>query len=145
VAAFRWTLTNLYRPGDSLHLLHVVPDAASQPAASGSLFYPPNDPLDEADALTHQAEEFIAAEFVALAARRGVEVTVILLKDSRHKHVGRAVCRKAEELGAAPLVLATHHKSYWAEMLLGSVSKFCAANCKQPVLLVHPDHSQVQW
>jgi nucleotide-binding universal stress UspA family protein len=147
VAAFKWALHNLYRAGDALHILHVLPDTGSSPA-SGNVFYAgagAGDAEEEVSQVLQQAGEFIQSEFVGLAAARGVEVNVVLIKDSTHRHVGWAVCRKAEELEAAPLVLATHHKGYFAEMLLGSVSKFCAANCKQPVLLVHPDHSQVAW
>ena len=144
VAAFKWALHNLYRAGDALHILHVLPDTGSSPA-SGQLYYGAGDTEEEASQVLQQAGAFIQSEFVGLAATKGVEVNVVLVKDSKHKHVGWAVCAKAEELDAAPLVLATHHKSYFAEMLLGSVSKFCAANCKQPVLLVHPDHSQVAW
>lgn len=141
VAAFVWTLGNLYREGDSLHILHVVPEALSSPA-SGSIYYPqPIDPETER-ALWRQAQEFIQNEFVEIAKRKGVTVNVVLVKESRHKHIGWAVCKKAEELQASPLVLACHHKSKLEEMLMGSVSKFCAEHCRQPVLLIHPDHSQ---
>lgn len=140
VAAFMWTLVNLYREGDSLHVLHVVPEALSSPA-SGSIYYPqPIDPETER-ALWRQAQEFIQDEFVEIAKSKGVTVNVVLVKESRHKHIGWAVCKKAEELQASPLVLACHHKSKLEEMLLGSVSKFCAEHCRQPVLLIHPDHS----
>lgn len=142
VCAFQWTLRNLYRAGDSLHLLHVVPDVFSSPA-SGAIYYPSMPDPEVERALWQQAEDFITETFVGAAAAQGVAVNVILVKESAHKTVGWAVCRKAEELHAAPLVLATHHKSAWEEMLLGSVSKFCAAHCRQPVLLLHPEHSNL--
>lgn len=41
----------------------------------------------------------------------------------RHKHIGRAVCRKAEELGAEPLVVAAHDKGPLETLFVGSVSK----------------------
>lgn len=140
--AFQWTLHNLYREGDAVHVLHVVPEALSSPA-SGSIYYPqPTDP--EVDrALWRQAEEFIRDEFVEPAERHGVAVNVVLVKESRYKTVGWAVCRKAEELQASPLVLAAHQKSKLEEMLLGSVSKFCVSHCKRPVLLIHPEHSHL--
>lgn len=45
VRAFRWALQNMYRPGDKLIVLHVMPDVFSGPA-SGSIYYvpPANDP-----------------------------------------------------------------------------------------------------
>lgn len=51
------------------------------------------------------------------------------------------MCKKAEELGADPLVVASHDKGPLEELLLGSVSKFCATHSKRPVLLLHPNHS----
>ena len=96
MAAFHWALTNVYRDGDSVHILHVVPEVYSSPA-SGSIYYSAHDP--EADQkLWRQAEEFIQEEFVSMAKCQGIGVEVVLVKESRHKHVGWAVCEKAEEL-----------------------------------------------
>ena len=57
--------------------------------------------------------------------------------------IGKAVCAKAEELGAEPLVVAAHDKGPIEELLLGSTSKYVAAHCKRPVLLLHPNHSNI--
>jgi hypothetical protein len=38
IAAFKWVLTNLLKPRDELHLLHVVPDVFFGPS-SGSIYY----------------------------------------------------------------------------------------------------------
>lgn len=65
------------------------------------------------------------------------------LPPRRHKHIGRAVCAKAEELGAEPLVVSAHEKSALERLLMGSVSSYCAAHSKRPVLLLHPNHSQL--
>jgi nucleotide-binding universal stress UspA family protein len=143
LAAFQYALANLYRPGDVLHILHVVAETYSSPAP-GSVFYAHNsfDP-DTDPTLEDAASTFIREEFLSLAEKRGVTANVVLVREhSRREAVGRAVCRKAEELGAEPLVLATHHRSYFEEMMLGSVSKYCARNCKRPIMLVHPSHSQ---
>lgn len=143
VFAFRWALDNIYRPGDSMHIVHVVPDDLSSPA-SGSLYYAPPAGTEAEAMLWSQAEEFIAAEFVRPAAAAGVAVHVEMVHEGEHRHVGRAVCAAAERLHAEPLVLATHHRAWIVQSLLGSVSRFCAANCKRPVTLVHPDHSLLQ-
>jgi nucleotide-binding universal stress UspA family protein len=143
VFAFRWALDNIYRPGDSMHIVHVVPDDLSSPA-SGSLYYAPPAGTEAEAMLWSQAEEFIAAEFVRPAAAAGVAVRVEMVHEGEHRHVGRAVCAAAERLHAEPLVLATHHRGWIMQSLLGSVSRFCAANCKRPVTLVHPDHSLLE-
>jgi len=55
-------------------------------------------------ALWRQAGETIEEEFVKIAKDVGVDVRVILVKESKHKHVGWAVCAKAEELEVSDLV-----------------------------------------
>lgn len=135
---------NIYRPGDAMHILHVVPAVDATPA-SGFVYYPRYQVGDE-HALSSQAEQFIKDEFVAMAEERGISVNVVVVKDSpRHDHVGWAVCEHADELQASPLVLYAHHRSIFEELMLGSsVTKFVARNCKRPVLLVNPQHSQLQ-
>ncbi len=49
----------------------------------------------------------------------------------------QALCRRAEELQAAVLVLHNHRRTALQTALLGSVSTFCAMHCARPVLLVH--------
>jgi hypothetical protein len=48
VNAFHWTLLNLYRRGDTLTILHIVPDGDTGPAP-GSIYYcpPVHDPEEE--------------------------------------------------------------------------------------------------
>lgn len=47
ISAFHWTLRNIYRPGDQVFVLHVMPDLFSEPA-SGSIYYcPSGDPETE--------------------------------------------------------------------------------------------------
>lgn len=61
----------------------------------------------------------------------------------RSRHIGKAVCKKAAELGAEPLVVAAHDKGPIEKLLLGSVSEYCVSHSKRPVLLLHPNHSQL--
>ncbi len=49
----------------------------------------------------------------------------------------QALCKRAEELQAAVLVLHNHRRTALQTALLGSVSTFCATHCARPVLLVH--------
>ncbi len=60
-----------------------------------------------------------------------------MLAKERHKGIGLAVCKKAEELQASMLVMAAHNKSRFEEIIMGSTSKYCVAHCKKPVLLLH--------
>jgi nucleotide-binding universal stress UspA family protein len=137
IAAFEWALRNLYRPGDAIHILHVVPALRDAPA-SGSLYYPRYDPVGCEQSLWSQAEQFIQDEFVAVAQERGITANIVLVKESKGHDIGQVVCQEAEKLSASPLVMYSHQKSRMEEFFLGSVSKYCATACKRPVLLVHP-------
>lgn len=44
---------------------------------------------------------------------------------------------QAEELDAALVVMAAHHKGRLLKYLVGSVSKFCINKCRQTVLVMH--------
>ncbi|KAL4447495.1 hypothetical protein ABPG75_004714 [Micractinium tetrahymenae] len=144
IAAFNWVLSNLLRPQDELHLLHVVPDVFTSPA-SGSIYYCSSPDLETERMLWSQAKQFFVDNFLEHAKQVGLEDTVCLhlVKESRSRHIGKAVCKKAAELGAEPLVVAAHDKGPIEKLLLGSVSEYCVAHSKRPLLLLHPNHSQL--
>ncbi|GAB4821612.1 hypothetical protein N2152v2_008658 [Parachlorella kessleri] len=136
VEAFQWALQHLYRQGDTLTVLHVVPDSDAGPT-SGSIYYCPpcHDPESER-CLWSQAREFLEENFVEAGKQQGIEVQVVMAHE-RHKGVGRALCKKAAELRATMVVLGGHKKSKVEEMLMGSTSKYVAYHCTQPVLVLH--------
>jgi structural maintenance of chromosome 2 len=145
IDAFTWVIKNLVKPGDELHLLHVVPDVFTSPA-SGSIYYCSSPDPETERALWQQAKQFFVDNFLEHAKAEGLEDScwLHLVKESRHKHIGKAVCRKADELGAEPLVLAAHDRSALEKMFLGSVSDYCVTHSKRPVLLLHPHHSALE-
>ncbi|KAL6771327.1 hypothetical protein ACKKBG_A25905 [Auxenochlorella protothecoides x Auxenochlorella symbiontica] len=138
LSALHWAISHLYREGESsLVILHVVPDVYDSPAP-GSIYYEETaDPELEA-ALEAEARAFLEEQFVSRAAAAGIPARVVLVREGNTRHVGWAVAKAAEELQACPLVLAKHNQSAWEAMFLGSVATFCAAHCKQPVLLIPP-------
>ncbi|KAI3429280.1 hypothetical protein D9Q98_005376 [Chlorella vulgaris] len=142
VLAFNWVLNNLLKPTDELHLVHVVPDIFHTPA-SGSIYFVESPDPETERLLWQEAKQYFADHFLDHAKASGLEdsVWLHLVKERRHKHVGKAVCKKAEELCADPLVVASHDKGAIEELLLGSVSKYCATNSKRPVLVLHPNHN----
>jgi hypothetical protein len=97
---FDWALNNLYREGDHLHVVHVVPDMIS--SAPKGFYYPQayssGDIEEENVCLITQAEQFIQDTIVRKAEAQGVHVNVVFVKETKHQHIGRAVCREAEKL-----------------------------------------------
>eukprot|EP00892_Ulva_mutabilis_P006978 jgi/Ulvmu1/4652/UM002_0383.1 len=137
--AMDWTMKNLLRPDDSVHIAHVVP------RLTHALQYgaPPIDmaaPVDEQDyqARLKSAQEFIRARFLSILGSTNIEPTVHLIKSEvDNDAIGRVICQKAEQLDAAAVVLAKHHRGRLKEMFMGSVCKHCVQNCQKPVVVVH--------
>jgi nucleotide-binding universal stress UspA family protein len=50
--------------------------------------------------------------------------------------VGHVLCKKAEELDAAAIVMACHSKGRVAEFFLGSVTQYVTHHSKRPVVVV---------
>ena len=53
--------------------------------------------------------------------------------------IGALLCRRAEQLNAAVLVMAKHNRGAVKEFFIGSVSNYALHHCKQPVLVLHCD------
>lgn len=50
--------------------------------------------------------------------------------------VGHVLCKKADELDAVAIVMASHSKGRMAEFFLGSVTQYCTHHSKRPVVIV---------
>eukprot|EP00884_Botryococcus_braunii_P020544 jgi/Botrbrau1/7173/Bobra.0300s0006.1 len=134
--AFNWALSHIYRPGDVLHILHVLPFVDTRPA-SGQLYYVP--PADQAleEVMVEHAQQFIKENFVAEAEKLGITFEVDVVKGTCLQSTGQAVCSAAEKLQAAMLIVHTHRKSMVEKIMMGSVSAYCANHAKVPTLLLH--------
>ena len=69
---------------------------------------PPAVPPDPPDPPTALPGLLLQARQRGVVAPEAVQLH--LVKEARHKSIGAAVCRKAEELRAEPLVVAAHDK-----------------------------------
>ena len=50
--------------------------------------------------------------------------------------VGHVLCKKADELEAVAIVMASHNKGRMAEFFLGSVTNYCTHHSHRPVVIV---------
>jgi hypothetical protein len=53
--------------------------------------------------------------------------------------IGAVICRRAEQLNAAAVVMAKHNKGAIREFFVGSVTVYCTHHCKAPLLIMHCD------
>jgi nucleotide-binding universal stress UspA family protein len=108
---------------------------------------PPADFLPHHDSAVYEelikkAEGFIAQRVLVhvdkLAAASSPPPVIHIIKfETDSDSIGTVLCKKADELNAAVLVVARHDKSKLQEFFIGSVSKFCIEHCKTPVLVHH--------
>ena len=134
----RWFLRNLYKEGDEIHLIHVIPRfaVASTFGAPALDLAPLADP-ESYRILIESTKRFLSKRFANLVKEVDPAPVVHICKaDQDPDSIGAQVCRLVSSLHADFLVMAKHQKSKFHQLLMGSVSRFCVENCKRPVVLV---------
>lgn len=139
---FEWVLDNLLREGDELHFVHVIPrlQLTHLYGVPPVDFMPQQDPQAYSQ-LIHQSEQFIISHY--LSKLQGVQgkfpepVVHIIKSEVDTQSIGHVVCKKAEELDAACVCLASHDKTRLQELFIGSVASYVIGHCSKPVLVTH--------
>lgn len=137
--ALQWTLQNMYRTGDVLHFLHVVPrqEPATTYGAPPVDFLPQQNPKSS-QKLAEQALSFIKERLLPMLGDMQPEPVVHVVKsDTDTDSIGNVVCQRAEAHGVVAVVMAGRSKSNVGDFFMGSVTNFCTHHCKKPVLVVH--------
>ncbi|CAK0784164.1 hypothetical protein CVIRNUC_007367 [Coccomyxa viridis] len=136
--ALAWAMEEMYREGDEIHLVHVVPKL-QMGACFGAPpvdFLPQQDPIAY-DQLVKQAEAFIQMRFLpSLNSLRVHPIVHIVKAEVDTESIGTVLCRKAESLDAAAIVVSCEARSRLQEFFLGSITNFCTHHSKRPVLVV---------
>jgi nucleotide-binding universal stress UspA family protein len=136
--AFNWAISNIYREGDQVHIVHVVPRLAF----AAQYGVPPVDFVPAAESNTYEtavqrAEQFIIDRFVkAMPPSVRAPVVHIIKSEVDTESVGHVLCKKADELEAVAIVMASHNKGRMAEFFLGSVTNYCTHHSHRPVVIV---------
>ncbi|EXB37138.1 hypothetical protein L484_018561 [Morus notabilis] len=112
--AFDWALIHLCRLADTIHLVHAVSSLK-------------NDVVYEA---TQRLMEKLAVEAFEIAMVRSVARIV-------EGDAGKLICKEAERVKPAAVVMGTRGRSIFQSVIQGSVSEHCFHNCKSaPVIIV---------
>jgi nucleotide-binding universal stress UspA family protein len=126
-----------------MHLLHVVPAPTRESAPpSGTIGFIPPPPATAAADLEAAAAKFLEERLFPEAWARGLDVATVvrpaIVHEPATESLATTIVRHAEgHLGAACIVMVSHHKARLAEALWGSVSKAVASKARIPVTLVH--------
>mmetsp|Transcript_355 Transcript_355/g.944 ORF Transcript_355/g.944 Transcript_355/m.944 type:complete len:430 (-) Transcript_355:66-1355(-) len=136
--ALQWTMDHLYREGDTVHLLHVVPKVAQQMAVSDGL----GTTIAALEVRHAHSDETVSQRFQQMLDGGGVPYKVDLIKEMRDDSVrslGTAIVDKARDLGASSIVMASHNRGFFEEFVLGSVTNYVTHHCTDiPVVVLHP-------
>ncbi|KAF5443944.1 hypothetical protein F2P56_036458 [Juglans regia] len=112
--AFDWALIHLCRLADTLHLIHAVSSVK-------------NEVVYE---ISQGLMEKLAVEAFEVALVR-TEARIV------EGDPGKVICKEAERLKPAAVVMGTRGRSIIQSVLQGSVSEYCFHNCKSaPVIIV---------
>lgn len=135
-----WAIKNLYRDGDELHFFHVIPIPMPQVIAgyTGIEGIVTVDPDPREDQLhIEEAKKFIGKRFVSLVESAHIPFKVEIVRFlTDNDSIGEVICKRAEAINAASVVMASHNKGPIKEFFLGSVTKYATHHCKQPVLVL---------
>ncbi|EFN52877.1 hypothetical protein CHLNCDRAFT_58746 [Chlorella variabilis] len=140
--ACSFALSNLYRPGDTFHMLRIIPTLPYRAALGGQLdnlvFYNTPEPLT--DAFKSATQRYVKHRFEPKLQAAGVPFQVDIIvepTDESVSGVGESICSKADELQAAAVVLGSHMHGGMLQFMLGSVASYVALHCRAPVAVLH--------
>ncbi|KAJ7978353.1 Universal stress protein A-like protein [Quillaja saponaria] len=113
--AFDWALIHLCRLADTIHLIHSVSSVK-------------NEVVYE---ISQSLMEKLAVEAFQVAMVRSVARIV-------EGDPGKVICKEAERIKPAAVVLGTRGRSLIKSVLQGSVGEYCLHNCKSAPIVIVP-------
>lgn len=85
-----------------------------------------------------RAANFIEQRFVSkLEASKIPHEVEITHFNTDKDSIGEIICIRAQELQTPAVVMSKHSQGAIKEFFMGSVTKYCAQHCKQPVIILH--------
>jgi nucleotide-binding universal stress UspA family protein len=130
--ATKWAMSNLYREGDVIHLVHCFQPL--QPAVGPHYSYMPSEE-EQANWRKQQAHTLEEDMKVAKALNESVKFKAVLIAgDPRDEMVPYA-----EKNEASAIVVGSRGRGAFKRALLGSVSTHIVHHSPVPVVVVRPD------
>ncbi|MQL97138.1 hypothetical protein Taro_029825 [Colocasia esculenta] len=112
--AFDWALVHLCRLADTVHLVHAVSSLHNQ--------------------VVYDSTQLLMEKLAVEAFQVAMVKTVARIMEG---DAGKAICREAERLKPAAVVMGTRGRGIIKSVLQGSVSEYCFHHCKSaPVIIV---------
>nr|VDC63585.1 unnamed protein product [Brassica rapa] len=124
--AFDWALVHFCRLADTIHLVHAVSSSFSP------IFCVKNDVVYE---MSQALMEKLAVEAFQVAMVKSVARVV-------EGEAGKVICKEAERLKPAAVIMGTRGRSLVRSVLQGSVSEYCFHNCKSAPVIIVPGKAE---
>ncbi|KAG2438368.1 hypothetical protein HYH02_010823 [Chlamydomonas schloesseri] len=139
--ALDWALENVYRAGDEFHLFHVIPPGQYVVLSTDlGIEEVIEDDESTRKRVEDHARSILVDKFVPKLKAKDVPYQVELVRFATdNESIGAVICKRAEQLQAAAVVMAKHNKGAIKEFFVGSVCNYCTHHCKSPVLVMHCD------
>lgn len=113
--AFDWAITHLCRLADTVHLVFAISSLKNQ------IVYD----------MTQGLMEKLAVEALEVAMLR-TKARIV------EGDAGKVICKEAERLKPAAIVMGTRGRSLIQSVIQGSVSEYCFHNCKTAPIIIVP-------
>eukprot|EP00262_Sarcandra_glabra_P001604 TRINITY_DN1173_c0_g1_i1.p1 TRINITY_DN1173_c0_g1~~TRINITY_DN1173_c0_g1_i1.p1 ORF type:complete len:179 (+),score=31.96 TRINITY_DN1173_c0_g1_i1:114-650(+) len=112
--AFDWAVLHFCRLADTIHLIHAVSSVQNQ--------------------IVYDTSRLLMEKLAVEALEVAMVKTVARIVEG---DAGKAICKEAEKLKPAAVIMGTRGRSLIKSVLQGSVSEYCFHNCKSaPVIIV---------
>lgn len=134
--ACSWAASNIYRKGDTIHLLHVVPEPSMIHVWPG-MYVPPDDDAEKEE--VDDAVRMIRKRFTNHLKSSKIPCQVhVAVAGTETDHLAKLINEKAEELDAACVIMASHGKSSFQELWTGSTSTNTTHTSSRPICIIPP-------
>jgi nucleotide-binding universal stress UspA family protein len=141
--ALEWISNTLYRPGDVLVLLHIIPSVPFMVPSMPSMGVAASTLL-VAESITHEYEEscqnVMNQTYVPYLHGRGIDYKLeilVELSDGSTEGLGEAIINRAKEWEASAIALGSHSRGGLGEFFLGSIANYVDHHSPIPVIVIH--------
>lgn len=131
-ALLKYAFDHLLRPKDTLVMLHVITHPLSPAAVE---FYSGIDVTSIINQVKESAMQGMVNLVKEVKATHGKDLDVTIEARIVYGDAREAICRAAEKLHAAMLVVGSRGMGGLKSVLLGSVSSYCLQHSKVPVVV----------
>jgi nucleotide-binding universal stress UspA family protein len=140
VKACEWVVGNFYRDGDEVVLFHTVPPGQYLIMSTdlGLEQVVITDDEETQRKVEEMARKMLNDNYIPMFEEKKVTHSVEVIHCATdNDSIGAVICKRAEQLQAAVIVMAKHNKGALKEFFVGSATNYVTHHAVCPVLVMH--------